>query len=163
MLSSQAQSVYRNAATQAQIHPVKLVHLMYERILLHLENTIQAIEQKNVAMRGENLGKAIALVSELNVAIKVGDDSEAAVFLRGLYASILVELPKVAVSDDAQTVRLAHGYISGLKELWERTAMRENGLEATPVKSGEKVESAAGGYGNEARTKVAVGGLSVAI
>lgn len=69
MNSAQACKTYRQSGLQAKIHPVKLIHMMYERVLLHLDNTKAALEKGNIQERGENLGKAIALITELNASI----------------------------------------------------------------------------------------------
>jgi len=128
MNTAKARSAYQRSEAQSQIHPVKLIHLLYERVLVHLELAEQGILEKDSRVRGENLGKAIAIISELNASIKDGDGSEAASFLRGLYASILLELPKVGLSQDVEIVRLAHRYLNRLREIWESTAMAEAGL-----------------------------------
>ncbi len=128
MTSVQARNVYRQTEKLATIHPVKLIHLMYERVLVHLDLTLEAVEQNDPVKRGENLGRAIAIVTELNASIRKDDASEAAEFLRGLYTAILVELPKVALNNDAEIIRRARRYLGKLKEIWEQTAMREHGF-----------------------------------
>ncbi len=133
MTSMQARNAYRQTEQLASIHPVKLIYLMYERVLSHLDLALEAMEEDNPVKRGENIGRAIALITELNASIKKDDDSEAAAFLRGLYAAILVELPKVALNNDQEIVRRARRYMGRLKTLWEETAMREHGLAVEPA------------------------------
>ena len=91
--------------------------------------------------------------------MKEDDDSEAAAFLRGLYGAILTELPKVAVNNDAEILRRAKGYIARLKEIWEETAMREQGLAPAAGKTvaAPAPEAAADGAG------IVASGLSVSI
>lgn len=125
MNSMQARNAYRQTQAQSKIHPVKLIHMMYERALVHLQMAEEGIVQKSPKVRGENLSKAIAIITELNASVKDDDSSEAAQFLRGLYGAILVELPKVAVSGDVQVLRQAAVYIKKLNQIWEQTAMRE--------------------------------------
>ena len=128
MTSVQARNIYRQTEKLATIHPVKLVHLMYERVLVHLDLVLEALTEDDPVKRGENLGRAIAIVTELNASIRKEDASEAAEFLRGLYTAILVELPKVAVNNDREIVERARRYLARLKEIWEQTAMREHGF-----------------------------------
>lgn len=128
MTSAQARNAYRRTEKMAAIHPVKLIHLMYERIIAHLDLVVEGIDQGNAMKRGENLGKVIAIITELNASIKSEDQSEAAAFLRGLYNSILVQLPKVSVKNDKDIAIKARKYMQQLMEIWEQTAMRENGL-----------------------------------
>lgn len=128
MVSKQASNAYFQAQASAKIHPAKLVHMMYERLLLNLTCACEGIEENDVKKGGENLSKAIAIITELNCCVRAGDESEPARFLRGMYAAMLVELGKVAVTKDVAVVRQAHRYVSRLKNIWEETAMRENGL-----------------------------------
>lgn len=118
---------YRQSESAA-IHPVKLIHMMYERVLTHLAFAEEAVAANDPRKRGENLSKAIALISELNAAINPQDESEPAAFLRGLYGAIMIELPKVALNNDVELVRQSARYIAELKKVWEETAMQENGL-----------------------------------
>jgi flagellar protein FliS len=128
MNTAKARSAYQKSEAQAQVHPVKLIHLLYERVLVHLQLAEQGMAANDAKARGENLGKAIAIISELNASIKDEDSSEAAGFLRGLYSAILMELPKVGISLDAAIVQQAYRYIDRLREIWESTAMVEAGL-----------------------------------
>lgn len=132
MYTSKARTAYQTSEAQTQIHPVKLIHLLYERVLVHLEMAEKGALANNVKERGENLSKAIAIIAELNASIKEGDDSEAAAFLRGLYSAILIELPKVGISGDVEIIRQSHRYLNRLREIWESTAMAEAGLNAPP-------------------------------
>ncbi|MBU0728805.1 MAG: flagellar export chaperone FliS [Proteobacteria bacterium] len=126
MVAAHAQQVYRQtAAVNTGIDPVKLIHLMYERLLVHFRLVEEGIESKNPQKRGENLGKAIAIVTELLASINSEDDSDAAEFLRGLYGAILTELPKVSLGNDIGILHQATRYVERLKEIWEQTAMQE--------------------------------------
>lgn len=132
MQTAKVRNAYQKSESQAQIHPVKLIHLLYERVLVHLELAEQGILTNDIKARGENLSKAIAIVSELHASITDADDSEAAGFLRSLYSAILLALPKVAISSDVKVVRQSHRYLSKLLAIWETTAMAEAGLTVHP-------------------------------
>lgn len=128
MTSVHARNAYRQSEAYANIHPVKLIHMLYDRVLTHLESAIEGVEKKNPQKRGENVSRAIAIITELNASISETDESEAARFLRGLYSSILMELPKAALTNDIGILKQAHVYMKRLQEIWEQTAMQENGL-----------------------------------
>lgn len=128
MVSKQASNAYFQAQASAKIHPAKLIHMLYERLLLNLACAGEGLEENDVKKRGENLSKAIAIITELNCCVTPKDESEPAQFLRGMYAAMLIELGKVAVTKDAAVIRQAQRYVSRLKEIWEETAMQENGF-----------------------------------
>lgn len=182
MVGQKVLDAYRTTEKQAEISPVKLIHMLYERVLVHLELAEEGIREQTPKKRGENLGKAIAIITELQASIKSEDHSEAAQFLRGLYGAILMELPRVAVSQDVKVLRQARTYLERLKGIWEETAMRESGAEQVSVKNagigddeGVVVTvAAAAGPASAPRGKkridyevcpspMAVGGLSVSI
>jgi flagellar secretion chaperone FliS len=163
MNSLHARNAYRQSEAQSRIHPVKLVHLMYERILVHLERAKMGIVNKDPKMRGEHLGKAIALIAELNASVKDDDSSEAAVFLRGLYGAILLELPKAAINNDEEILRQTMGYINRLKEIWEETAMREMEMQGKGGAKDELPAVPAAKRHDGPVSKEAVHGVSVSI
>jgi flagellar secretion chaperone FliS len=126
MIAAQARDAYRRSATQGRnISPEKLIHLLYERAVQHLRSAGEGIEEQNPQKRGENLGKAIALVTELNASLDLEKGGETAVFLRGLYEAILVELSKVSVTNDMEIIKRACRYLKALKDIWEQTVMKE--------------------------------------
>jgi flagellar protein FliS len=125
MIASQARDAYRRAETQSTNMPQeKLIHLLYERALLHLRCAEEGIDERNPQKRGENLGKAIAFVTELSASLDMAKGGETAVFLRGLYEAMLLELSKVSVTNDIGVIKRAYGYLQTLKEGWEQTVMK---------------------------------------
>ncbi|MFA6498088.1 MAG: flagellar export chaperone FliS [Desulfurivibrionaceae bacterium] len=135
MVGQKVLDAYRTTEKQAEIQPAKLIHMLYERVLVHLELAEEGILEQTPKKRGENLGKAIAIISELQASIKSEDHSEAAQFLRGLYGAILMELPKISVSQDVKVLRQARTYLERLKGIWEETAMREANVELGSAKN----------------------------
>ncbi|MBU0481848.1 MAG: flagellar export chaperone FliS [Proteobacteria bacterium] len=144
MVPNQARDIYGHLESQTKIHPVKLIHMLFERVLIHLDHAEEGIRENSPRKRGENLGKAVAIISELNGSVSRDDKSEAALFLRGLYEAILVELPKVSVNNDTRILQRSREYIEKLKEVWEQTAMVENGLECRSKNKGENLRSIPG-------------------
>ena len=93
MIAAQARNAYRRSETQGKtIPPEKLIHLLYERALKHLCLAEEGIEEKDTQKRGENVGKAIAFVTELNASLDMQKGGETAAFLRGLYEALLCSI-----------------------------------------------------------------------
>jgi flagellar protein FliS len=171
MKAAKARSAYQQSEAQAKIHPVRLIQLMYDRLLTHLELAEEGIKQDDAKKRGENLSRAIALVTELLASIKEDDNSDAATFLRGLYAAILTELPKAVISNDVEIVKIAARYIQNLQQIWEETAVAEAGLTnnqtndaATRRPAPEQPDNAMDNvvYGGSKKYGASVGGLALA-
>lgn len=136
MIAAQARNAYRRSETQGKtIPPEKLIHLLYERALKHLCLAEEGIEEKDAQKRGENVGKAIAFVTELNASLDMEKGGETAAFLRGLYEAILVELANVSVANDIEVIKRTSRYVKMLKDIWEQTAMKETAVVAPEARS----------------------------
>lgn len=112
--------------------PEQLILLLYNGALSRLRFTRDGIKEKNVQKKGENLSKAIAIISELHASVDPEMDDASTRFLRDLYTAILTELPKVTLNNDLSTLDRAEGYISKLRDIWEKDVMakRKNGKPA---------------------------------
>lgn len=103
--------------------PEQLILMLYKGALQRLKLAKQGIEEKNIKKRGENLSKVIAIISELNASLDTEGKDESIQFLAGLYTAMLVELPKVSLNNDIETLERAERYIEKLKEIWEVNVM----------------------------------------
>lgn len=114
------------------MNPEQLILLLYNGALTRLRFTREGIKEKNVQKKGENLSKAIAIISELHASVDPEMDDASTRFLRGLYTAILTELPKVTLNNDLSTLDRAEGYISKLRDIWEKDVMakKKNGKSA---------------------------------
>lgn len=118
--------------------PKQLILLLYKGALDRLKLTMEGIDENNIKKRGENLSKVIAIVSELNASLDMTINDESTRFLRGLYTSMLMELPKVSLNNDVQILKQAEKYILRLKGIWEKDVMtkghgKRNGSEQHPL------------------------------
>lgn len=115
-----AYQVYNKSQAHECMEPQQLTLLLYKEAIRRLNLTKNALLEKNIPQRGENLGRAIAIISELNACLaQAANATEEILFLRGLYASILTELPKVNVTKNVDTIEMVLRYMQKLKEIWE--------------------------------------------
>ena len=103
--------------------PYKLILMLYEAALKHLFAARAAIRDRDMIAKGENISKAISIISELLNAVEGDEHNEAANFLRGLYSAILAELPKANLNNDEKIIELSIKYIAQLKNIWENYVM----------------------------------------
>jgi flagellar protein FliS len=126
--------------------PEKLIQMLYRGALRYINLTREGVQEKNIPKRGENLSKTIAIVSELYASLDPDMHDESIQFLRGLYSSILVELPKVALTNDIRILDRAYRYLERLDSIWETDVMH-NGMEKQTVNSfNSAVLKKSGGY-----------------
>ena len=116
--------------------PEQLILLLFKGAVSRLTQARQGIEENNVQKKGENLSKAIAIISELNASVDTTIKDESTRFLKDLYEAILEELPKVILNNDLKTLDRAKGYIERLKEIWETDVIQKAKPEAAAAVPG---------------------------
>ena len=99
--------------------PEQLIHMLYKGALKHINLAKQGMTENNPKKRGEHIGKAIAIITELYSSLDAENKDESIQFLRELYSNMLTELPKVAITKDPKTLDLAYAYIKQLNQIWE--------------------------------------------
>lgn len=145
MVLQNALNSYQKAQVYDEMDPHKLIFLLYEGAIKRIKLARQGVVDKDPKKRGENLGKAIAIVSELNASLDDSINTEEIQFLRGLYTSMLIELPKVSVTNDITILDRSERYLNELKRIWETNVM--NGQAALNPKSASTgKKSASNGY-----------------
>ncbi len=72
---------------------------------------------------GHHIGKAIAIVGELQAGLNFEKGGEAAEFLYSLYAAIIRELSKVSGPEDKNILHLSIRYLTELKKIWEEQVL----------------------------------------
>ncbi|MCA1794784.1 MAG: flagellar export chaperone FliS [Desulfobacteraceae bacterium] len=118
--------------------PEKLVLLLFDAALDRIGKTRQGIVENNIPKRGENLSKAIAIIAELNTSLDPELNDETTRFLRGLYFSILIELPKVSLTNDIEILNRTERYLSQLKKIWVNDVMSQQHTPAKPLANNHK-------------------------
>ena len=122
MAACNGYDTYRSSHIEG-MDPKRLILMLYDGALKHIRIAQEGIDQGDVQKRGENIGRVIAIVSELNACLDTSIQDESVEFLRGLYTAILVELPKVSIHNDVKILDRSYSYIARLKEIWEKNVM----------------------------------------
>jgi flagellar protein FliS len=123
MVHGNALNSYQKAQVYDEMDPKQLVLMLYEGAIKRIVLARQGIKNADPKQRGENLGKAIAIIAELNASLDENIKTEEINFLRGLYAAMLTELPKVSVNEDIETLNRAERYLTELKRIWKTSVM----------------------------------------
>lgn len=141
-----ALSSYQKVQVSSEINPQKLILMLYEGAIKRISFAKDGIINKNPKQRGENLSKAIAIISELNASLRNVEREEIS-FLRSLFLVMMQELCKVAVTNDIQTLDRSTKYLMELKRIWETSVMGQtNTTENTHIKTAQKKEVSSMGY-----------------
>jgi flagellar protein FliS len=143
-------SRYRQVQVTSTSDPRKLILMLYEACLRALYQAESALNEGNVAAKGEALSKAIAIIAELSVALDRKLDGEIIGFLDSLYRHLLDELTEVNINGDMK--RLAHviRWVDQLREAWNREVIQAGAFEISKpaVVAPPKVEMGGQLYGS---------------
>ena len=123
MVHQNAVDSYQKAQVYDEINPNKLILMLYEGAIKRVNLAREGIKKDNPQQRGENIGKAIAIISELNACLDAEVKTEEVNFLRDLYMAMLVELPKVSLNKDISILDRTEKYLLELKRIWETSVM----------------------------------------
>ncbi len=131
MVHGNALNSYHKAQVYDEMDPKKLILMLYEGAIKRIVLAKEGVKKGDPKLRGENLGKAIAIISELNACLDDNIQTDEINFLRGLYAAMLAELPKVTVNNDIEILDRANKYLTELKKIWITTVLN-NKIEDNP-------------------------------
>ncbi|WP_020588245.1 flagellar export chaperone FliS [Desulfobacter curvatus] len=129
-----ALSSYQRVQVSSEINPQKLILMLYDGAIKRISFAKDGVINKDPKQRGENLSKAIAIISELNASLRNIEGEEIA-FLRSLFLAMMQELCKVSITNDIQTLDRSTKYLMELKRIWETSVM---GLADTAEKTNNK-------------------------
>ena len=115
-----AYQAYKKTSIQSASRE-KLLLMMYEGAIKFTKLAITATEQKNIAERGVNIGRAYDIILELNNTLdhKVGG-GEIAKNLEQLYMFITEQFTKANITGDAKYLRDSLKILETLYEGWAR-------------------------------------------
>ncbi|MDY0164400.1 flagellar export chaperone FliS [Desulfobotulus sp.] len=115
--------------------PRRLILMLYDGALRFLKGAREGALENNPQKRGENLGRAIAIIGELQASLNPNMNDDATEFLRGLYTSILTELPKASLNNNVKPIEQTERYIAQLRKIWAEQVMALPAAETNAVKT----------------------------
>jgi flagellar protein FliS len=152
MVYGNALQSYRKAQVSGEADPQKLILMLYEAAIKRLNLAKDGLENDDPKKRGENIGKAIAIISELNASLDEDIKTEEINFLRSLYLTMMTELTKVSLTKDVKTVERSIKYLMELKRIWETSVMKSprtaDAAPATQAKAHSSTPPQYSSYGN---------------
>lgn len=97
----------------------KILLMLYEGAIRFTKLAIKACEEKKIADRGYNLGRAYDIIMELNNTLDHKVGGEIAMRLEQLYMYIMEEYTKANISGKAEHLHNALKVIENLHEGWK--------------------------------------------
>ncbi|MBX9763432.1 MAG: flagellar export chaperone FliS [Pseudomonadaceae bacterium] len=117
-----AMKQYQNVNTQAQVldaSPHRLIQMLMEGGLTRLAQAKGAMERNQVAVKGEFLSKAIAIIGGLQEALDVQQGGELAINLQRLYDYMVGRLLEANRANDPSIIDEVAGLLREVKSGWD--------------------------------------------
>lgn len=110
------------ATTVETASPAQLVVVLYDGALRFLRQAVVAAEAGDVARRGMALGRAHAVVAELQATLQPEHAPELCAQLDGLYGFVLDKITEATVRGDPAPLGPAVRVLEQLREAWAQVA-----------------------------------------
>jgi flagellar protein FliS len=111
-------AVYQEHAIATQSRG-RLIVMLYDGAIKFLNQALRSLESGDVPGKGLYIGKAIAIVAELDTSLDMDAGGEIAVNLRRLYGFMRRHLLEANIRNDAQRIRDVIGLLQDLNEGWK--------------------------------------------
>lgn len=104
---------------------VQLVVLLYDAAIQSMEMARREIQEKNVREKARHLGRAIAIIGELNSVLDLEQGGEIARSLRRLYDYMLIELVEANARNNEHRLDGPLRCLITLREAWREVASQQ--------------------------------------
>lgn len=105
----------------------KILIMLYEGAIRFLQVAEQAMQEKRIAVKGENISRVIAILNELECALDRKIGGELAENLAGLYQYMCFRLVEANAKNDSAMLNEVEGLLTGLKDAFEQAAQMTKG------------------------------------
>lgn len=104
--------------------PAMLVFMLYDKAISCLKEAIRAIEAGQVEARWKANGRAMEIISHLRMTLNMDAGGEIARNLDSIYATLLLELPRVDLKSDSEAAEKAIRLLEPLRDSWRALAAK---------------------------------------
>ncbi|APU30956.1 flagellar export chaperone FliS [Ectopseudomonas alcaliphila JAB1] len=125
MYASSALKQYQSVNTQARVvdaSPHRLIQMLMEGGLTRIAQARGAMERGQTALKGELIGKSIAIVAGLRDSLDHQQGGELAGNLDGLYEYMITRLTEANISNEPALLEEVAGLLRDIKAGWDAIA-----------------------------------------
>ena len=118
-------TAYKHAAISATHSKEKILLMLYEGALRFVRFARMGLEEKSPKIRGENISKVMAILTELDCALDRESGGELVENLSDLYRYMMDRLPHANVKNDTEALDEVGRLLTELKEGFEGALQEE--------------------------------------
>lgn len=130
-------SAYRAAVTQRAQSKEEILLMLYDGILKFLKFARMSLTQKHIAAKGENLSKALAIITELDCALDHQNGGDIAANLASLYRYMLMRLTYANIHNNLVALEEVEGLMTELQQGFTVSLGKKPGALQVEVKTPE--------------------------
>ena len=120
-MSGRGLNTYRQTQVQSRT-PLELVVMLYDGALVSLSSARAAIERRDIASRRDSIGRALAIISELQSTLNLEQGGEVAAQLDDLYEFASRRLPDATIKNEVTPVDEVTRVFTTLRDAWQTIA-----------------------------------------
>lgn len=124
--AAQHYSTVKNQSNVLDASPHRLIQMLFEGALERIAQAKGAMQQKQIARKGELIGKAINIVGGLQGSLNDKEGGQLAANLDGLYDYIIRRLAKANFDNDPEILDECGRLLGELKSGWDAIAEQVN-------------------------------------
>ncbi|TRO07465.1 flagellar export chaperone FliS [Ectopseudomonas mendocina] len=125
MYAASALKQYQSVNTQARVvdaSPHRLIQMLMEGGLTRIAQARGAMERGQTALKGELIGKSIAIIAGLRDSLDHQQGGELAGNLDGLYEYMIARLTEANISNEPAMLEEVAGLLRDIKAGWDAIA-----------------------------------------
>lgn len=107
--------------------PLQLVIQLYDGAIRFMRRACLAMNAKEFALKGQNLNKAHAIITELNATLEHDQAPELAIQLEQLYGFVLDRIIEANLKSDPEILQPAIRVLEQLRSGWSELLKQQNG------------------------------------
>jgi flagellar protein FliS len=107
--------------------PLQLVIQLYDGAIRFMRRACLAMNAKEYALKGQNLNKAHAIITELNATLEHDHAPDLAVQLEQLYGFVLDRIIEANLKNDPESLQPAIRVLEQLRSGWSELLKQQNG------------------------------------
>ena len=121
---------YRNTIVNTTRNKEEILLLLYEKALLCLKMAHKGLEEENLRVKGENISKVLAILTEFECALDRENGGELVANLAGIYDYSIERLTFANIHNDLEAIREVEMLLGPLYEGFQDAAQQAAGSTA---------------------------------
>jgi len=119
-MKSMGYTAYKNSETQFTDNKGKILSLLFEGAIRFTRYAIMGMEKEDPKIKGENISKVLAILTELDCALDREQEKDLADNLNGLYQYMMRQLTYANFNNEKKALAEVDRLLTELKEAFDR-------------------------------------------